>query len=195
MKLIKRISIIIFLVLFFSIGSYAQDAHPSVPYIQRNICPFECCQYGEWIVKTALSVYKKEGDTSAIVFKIKPGEKVTALRGNVHIVKLGILVVKKPFNLKNKSSKTIFTKGDKFYVLSYGGEGYYDLWHKGKGLDIDLNDSDQIWANSELVQPPRMIWWVLIKNNEGKQGWLRLKNIDENGFQTKEKIEGCDSCS
>lgn len=180
------------LILFPSIGCYSLHAQPAIPYIQKNICPSECCRYGLWTAKSNLKLNKKEGDSSVVAFTVKSGEKITAIRGNVHVVKLGILVVKKPIKFNNKSLDT-FSEGEKIYVLSYGGEGYYDLWHKGKLLDIDLDDSDQIWGNSELVQTPHMIWWVLVKNYKSKKGWLKI-DIGDGHSVTEEKVEIMDTC-
>lgn len=183
----KNIILLVALICFLSAISNAQNERPKVPYIQNDICPFECCQYGTWVAKSHLKAYKKEGDNTAIAFTIKPGENFSAIRGNVHIIKLGIIVI-------NKTANT-FNKGDKVYILSYRGEGTYDLWYKGKILDLNLDSMDKIWANGTLIQSPEFVWWVLVKNKVGKQGWLKLKNITDTGFLIEENIEGQDSCS
>jgi hypothetical protein len=174
-------------VVFLSVSSHAQDARPTVPFMQLDVCPFECCQFGKWTAKSLLKVYKQEGDTSATAFTIKPGEEFTAIGGNVHVVKLGQLVLEKSFD--------IFIKGDKVYILSYRGEGFYDLWYKGKVLDLDSDVLDKVWANGKLVNSPEFAWWVLVKNKDGKQGWLKLRNITDSGFQPEERIDGMDSCN
>ncbi len=181
---LKRIVITsLCLIIFLSIVSQAQDAPPNVPYIQHNVCPFECCQYGKWIARSGLTAYKKEDGSSSIAFTIKLGEQFTAIRGDVHIVKLGLVILKKSFDN--------YAKDDKVYILSYRGEGVYDLWYKGKVL----NSEDNFWENSVLMQLPKMIWWVLVESKNGKQGWLKLENISESGFRIEEKIDGMDSCS
>jgi len=183
----KNIILPVALICLLSAISNAQDERPQVPYIQHDICPFECCQYGTWTAKSTLKAYKREGDNAVIAFQIKPGEKFNAIKGNVHIMKLGIITLNKTVNT--------FTKGDKVYILSYRGEGAYDLWYKGKILDLNLTSMDIIWSNGTLIQTPQFVWWVLVKNKDGNIGWLRLNNISKNGFLTDEKIEGLDSCS
>jgi len=186
--------IIIVLTIFVSLlpfsDGYTQEEIPKVPYIQNNVCPFECCQYGKWTAKYPLKAYKREGDTTAIAFKIKKDEQFTAIRGNVHIVTLGVVVITESFNT--------YTKGDKVFVLSYKGEGFYDIWHKGNVLhDIEgfwSNDSSMPSGKGALKQSPVMVWWVLIQNKDGKQGWLSLRNISDNGFLINEKIDGMDAC-
>ncbi len=184
------IALSLFCAVFLCSIVYAQDDKPNVPYIQNNVCPFECCQYGKWIAKSRLKAYKTEGDSSTIAFTIKPGEQFTAIKGNVHVVKLGIVVITESFD--------IFSKGDNVFVLSYKGEGFYDVWYKGKVL----KDIEQFWPDelskqtgkSRSKQLPEMIWWVLVKNEAGKQGWLMLKNISNNGFLLNERIDGMDAC-
>ncbi len=163
--------------------SYAQLQRPKVPYIQHNVCPFECCQYGRWTAKSLLSAYQKESDDSEVAFIIKPGEEFTALGGNVHVMKLGEIVLNKSFDE--------FTREDKVYILSYRGEGFYDLWYKGKVL----NSSEKVWSNGVLMELPEFVWWVLIKNEVGKQGWIRLENISRTAFEIECEIDGMDSCS
>jgi hypothetical protein len=162
---------------------YAQNMTPQVPFIERNICPFECCQYGKWIARSPIKAFNKEGDVSSISFSIRAGEEFTAISGNVHVIKPGIIIIEKSFDdLK---------KGTKVYVMSYRGEGEYDLWYNGKELD----NTDDVWKHGSLKQSPEFIWWVAVINKEGKRGWLRFKNISGSGFQTEDKIEGSDSCN
>jgi hypothetical protein len=173
--------------IFLAINSLAQDKQPKIPFIQHDVCPFECCQFGKWTAKSLLKAHEEENDNAGIAFTIKPGEEFSALRGNVHITKLGKLVIEKPFGS--------FVKDDNVYVLSYRGEGFYDLWYKGKILNLDSDNLDKVWSNSSLVNYPNFTWWVLVRNKEGKQGWLRLRNITDSGFQIEEQFDGADSCS
>ena len=183
MKTITILTSFFCVALLFTVISQANDAQPNIPYIQRDICPFECCQYGKWIARTTLTAYKREGDRKSTAFRIKNGDEFAAIRGNVHIVRLGIVAVKKSFD--------VFTEGDRVYLLSYRGEGVYDLWYKGRVFA----SVDDFWSNVELIKTPELIWWVLVKNKFGKYGWLRLKNVGDSGFRLEEEIDGLDSCS
>lgn len=171
------------IILLFSVSSYAQNPKPKVPFIQHGTCPFECCQYGKWAARSPLKAFEKEGDDSRVSFTIRPGEEFTAINGNVHVVKLGYVTITKTFDS--------FIKGEKVYILSYRGEGDYDLWYKGK----IFNGDDAFWDNINWVQSPVTVWWVLVENKAGIRGWLKLRNTSDGGFRTKEKIDGRDSCS
>jgi hypothetical protein len=182
MRTAKTFLAVFFLILYCKFASNAADL-PKVPFIQHDICPFECCQYGRWIARTELAVYKSENSSELADFTIKPHEEFTAISGDVHIVKFGVVTLEKSFNG--------FNKGDKVYVLSYRGEGIYDLWYGGKIFE----SNDLFWTNGIMKQAPEIIWWVLVKKKNGMQGWLMLRNISERGFQIEEKIDGMDSCS
>ena len=39
-----------------------------IPTIEEDVCPFEGCQFGKWIIKDSIKVYEKEGDTSSVNF-------------------------------------------------------------------------------------------------------------------------------
>lgn len=84
-----------------------------------------------------------------------------------------------------------FKKRDKVYLLLYRGEGAYDIWYKGK-----ISNSDESNVLIKIIQASKMTWWVKVKLNNGKQGWLKLKNVaKEGGFRIKENIDGMDKFS
>jgi hypothetical protein len=70
--------------------------------------------------------------------------------------------------------------GDTIYVLSYTGEGTYDLWYRGKTLNDEVfwrsNPSPEDSAYARLVDGEKMTWWVLLTNSDGVKGWLPLVN-------------------
>jgi hypothetical protein len=182
----RLVPISVTLILAFGTTVLAQEEKPKIPYIDEGACPFECCQYGTWTAESPLIAYQMEVDGPAIAFRIKPGESFTAINGNVHITKPGYVVVSKSYDG--------FIKGDKVYLLTYLGEGAYDLWYKGKKLDLNVLNLDKFWANVTEKASPLYTWSVLIRRGDGKQGWLRLKNSAKSKFWP-EKIKGMDSCS
>jgi hypothetical protein len=178
----KGLIIIAMAIIFYGVTCHAQDSRPQVPFIQLGICPSEGCQFGtKGMARSSLKAYKKEGDTTAIAFTIKAGEKFTAIGGNVHVVQLGKLVLEKSFDN--------YVKGDTVYILSYEGEGAYDLWYKGKVLSANYNNLDRVWENGKVLNWPICVWWVWVENKSGKQGWLKVENICDNDSKMSEKIE------
>jgi hypothetical protein len=133
----KKYIVLFFIsVLIFSIGeTFAQT--PKLPFRDVGACPFECCSYGQWIANKETIIYKQMRDNSPIAFRIKKREKVTGLTGVVITKKAGTVKALKDLTVKEFSQD--FTKiefsiksGDVIYVLTSIGEGFYQLWYKGK---------------------------------------------------------------
>ena len=168
---------------------YSQSM-PKYPFVQYKVCPFECCQFGKWVTHSPLNVYPEEGDTSSVSFRIIPVDSFTALTGNIHMIRPGVVVV-------IRDSIEGFHPGDTLYTLAYGGEGNYDIWAHGK-----FDYVEQFWHTDEmtdrtvavLVSKPLMIWWVRIKCRNSREGWLRLINTATSGFGIDEEIDGMDGC-
>jgi len=181
------------------LSSLVEHTGPPLPVIQYNICPFEGCQYGRWKTQSPPRIFAREGDTSEIAFTLSPGDSFTALTGNIHMERLGTVVVTRDTGQ--------FKRGDTVYTLSYTGEGWYDVWYKGQvpwiekfwSTDFDertqeFNIDDTFWNDvaGVLVHRALMIWWVRVHLSNGKEGWLRLVNTTDNGFRTEENIDGMD---
>jgi hypothetical protein len=174
---------------------------PAMPFIERGVCPFECCQFGYWHTKSLLRVYQAEGDTSNLAYTIAVNDSFLAITGNVHMDKLGIVIVTK--------SVESFKPGDTLYTLSYRGEGFIDVWQDSTIHTIEIfwdsrdeadvnkvNAKDPRWNESSgvLVSRPSMVWWVEVQNRKGQTGWIRLVNTTIQGFSTDEQIDGDDAC-
>ncbi|MBI2526827.1 MAG: hypothetical protein HYY95_03790 [Candidatus Rokubacteria bacterium] len=140
------------------------------------------------MARSRLTAYAAEGDTSKPAFPVRPGERFTAVRGNVHAVKLGVVAVTAP--VKGAAGRTL-RPGDRVHVLSYRGEGRYDLWHAGRLMTLEAF-WEPLAADGRVAgvmrARPEMMWWVLIKTRAGRQGWLRLRNMAEHGFAMQEDI-------
>ncbi len=180
--------------------SVAQD-QPALPFIQRGVCPFECCQFGRWRTHATLHVYETEGDTSRILFNLAVGDTFRALTGNVHMDRVGVVIVTKRVNS--------YMPGDTVYTLSYRGEGLIDVWHQGKVQQVDIfwsGDDEADSSNVDVHDPrwkdfsgvlltkPIMIWWVNVLLPNGQTGRLRLVNTTISGFGIDERIEGMSGC-
>lgn len=188
-NLLLRLAALALLVLGAGAGAvHAAPGAPRAPFVQRNVCPFEGCAYGAWVARSRLTAYAAEGDTAKVAFAIQPGERITALRGNVHVVKLGVIAVTAPVEA---AAGRVIPRGDRIYVLSYRGEGLYDVWHDGRLLTLEAFWKPVVSAGRAagvLRTRPEMMWWVLVRARSGRQGWLRLRNIAEHGFELREDI-------
>ena len=147
---------------------------PVAPYVEEKICPYEYgCEFDKWISLTQKPLFLKDGDSSSIAYWMEPGDSLIFNYGNMHIDQMGIAIV-----FRNHKE---FIVGDTLLILSYTGEGYYNVWFKGsiKNVHIFWNEDRQLNSNhysAHLIIPQRMTWWVLLTNVKGQKGWLPLPN-------------------
>jgi hypothetical protein len=154
--------------------SLAQQAGPpTLPRVDGNACPFECCQFGRWTATRKIRVYNDWRRFRHRSFEIQKGETVTAITG-VHVTyKPGHLRVLKDIpELHMKVGDTVLT-------YMYHGEGYFDFWING------YSGNDQIYtalrcteATKKETEPVCVVdegdkeWWVRIKTSSGQTGWV-----------------------
>ena len=129
---------------------------PPNVYIDKGACPFECCTYREWVAHTDVMLLDSPNG-KRVVGRIKKGERVLALTGEVHSVPLRVIV-------KYDYPEAGIKAGDTIYVLHYAGEGYYKVWHDGKRKAVDLEDHPD-------GSKQKVTWWVKLKTSSGTIGW------------------------
>lgn len=170
-----------------------------IPYVEKNVCPFECCQFGKWTAKSAINAYVIDNKNSKIAFKVRPNDILQAITGNLYIDDYGQLLITKPiYNFKKK---------DRVLALHCVDEGAFLLWNKGvfSRVEIFWDTNPQVGAfdveplqDSKyfglMLKEPSMTWWVKVENTRGQSGWLNLRNTTSYCFGFKERIEGMDAC-
>jgi hypothetical protein len=137
-------------VLVASVVAAQTTGEPKPPnvYIDKGACPFESCTYREWIARTDVTLLDSPNGKK-VVGRIKKGERVLALTGEVHSVPLRVIA-------QHDDSDAGVKVGDTIYILHYEGEGYYKVWHDGKVVDVE-NFSDK-------AAQPKATWWVKLKH-------------------------------
>lgn len=161
-------------VIYFSANLFAQSLPPKI-YIDKGACPFECCIYRDWTVNQNTPLLDQPNGKK-IVGRVKKGEKIKALTGEVHTVPQTLEVV---FDYKQ------YKTGDVLYLLTYLGEGSNKVWFRGKVYDEDLffihnaavkytgcdHPSEKCWGR--LKTEKNSTWWIQIEFNHGKKGWTK----------------------
>lgn len=162
------------------------NSAPSLPRIDKNACPFECCQFGQWTANKSVPVFSDWQKGRHKLLTISKGEKVTAVTG-IHITyepgHLRALTNMADINVK---------PGDTILTYMYRGEGDIDSWANGRWLgDQQLDSVVPCSQTTKPHEPACMLdrgkkeWWVLIKTSSGKQGWIQ----GNHGF------DGSDGCA
>ena len=170
----KKYLVLICFGILFVCNSFISAQTLKLPYKDVGACPFECCTYREWTAKKETSLFKDMNSNSPVVFKVKKGEKVTGMTGVVITSVAGKATVLSNFTSETTNRK--FKKGDVLSLLTYLGEGYYQVWQKGKFFEAPADADDHF----KILSQPKSVWWVKIKNRKGQIGWTKLADNFDN---------------
>jgi hypothetical protein len=191
---------ILFLIFLFHIYSYSQIM-PDEQVIFYDYCPFECCQFGEWIIKDNINVYQEEGDTSSIIFRLNINDTIFARTGNLHFVQVGKVVVTKPiYDYEINDTLSAYNCQEGSFLLEFNGKkNYVDIFWPTFFSDEDDTEENYLTRvkkgeySGRMIQRPETVWWVKIESKNGK-GWIRLKNKTPYCFSLDVQIIGMDGC-
>jgi hypothetical protein len=169
---------------------------PPEPFIDREVCPFECCTYRTWTALAPIPVYGREAAAGHPVWTLERGEQFLAQGGNVHLSRVGVAVVVDTFSLlglQDTIRPTHVDAGDSLFVLSFLGEGSYRIWYRGR-----VWISGELWPGeredtakwhsrypTKLIREPIAHWWVRIRGRSGRSGWILMDDAP---------VDGADAC-
>ncbi len=162
--------------------SVAASGSPQAPpkvFVDEGVCPFECCMYQRWTVTSDTVLYDRPEGTKP-VSKLRKGERVVAIDGQVRVIPTPMTVVFKHGD---------FRVGDRVYLLTYLGEGWMKVWFNGKIAAQELpfiqswrprrrdvwpsctQPSARCWGRIEKRE--EFDWWILIRTVRGERGWTK----------------------
>jgi hypothetical protein len=181
-----RVYVIYALFSFLFISKNSFGSSPPNPYVDKGACPFECCKYKEWLVVNDTALYEKIGGKKQIEV-LRKGTKAHALTGEVYV---------EPNPVEIVFGKGKYAKGEKLYLLTTQGEGFYKAWHQGKIDSIEVIDlfdnsgnpkncsdpSKECWGRpTKAIREQKRDWWIKFKAPSGKTGWSdKPNNFSEN---------------
>jgi hypothetical protein len=129
--------------------------NPQQIFIDKGVCPFECCTYRQWKVKKTTILYDKPEGTQQIAI-LNPGDSVKGMTGEVRSIPVKMRAT-------HNISMTDIKADDIFYVINYIGEGSWKIWHKEKFTTVHQADVK--------ITKPETTWWVKVKDAKGNIGW------------------------
>jgi len=155
---------------------------PPRNYEGHGACPFECCTYRDWSVGADTVLYKSRAKNAPSVFRVKKGERVTGLTGVVVTLEPGRAVANADMSVGDGSRKVRVRRGDVLYLLHSVGEGFFKTWFRGRFYEVQPEGAAEHAARPEgiarrpylrLLNAPRTVWWVKVRNKRGQVGWSR----------------------
>lgn len=174
--------------------SEREAERPGTPSVVRGGCPFECCTYGNWEALTRIKVHPAERDQSDVAFTLEPGTRFAAVTGNVHIIRPGLAVTSDTLTLPGPSETPALelAAGDTVEVLAPYGEGTFGMRRGGtstigEGFWAPMTLSGRP-AAGHLVRAPEIEWWVEVRTEDGRSGWIEMDRAGE-------AVRGADACA
>jgi hypothetical protein len=160
---------------------------PKLPVIDYDACPGKGRIVPNWKIRRHSPLYSSWQDDRTQTGTLKPGEKVTVLKGVNVIGKPDRIMVTRPF-------PDIYLKpGD--IILRYGhlGEGVANIWAKGvwhkeydlwrtTGKDGRTGCLAQDECNSKVIEEGIQEHWVQVKTSGGHTGWVSSLKVTRGAF-------------
>lgn len=142
---------------------------PPRVFVDEGACPFECCVYRKWTVEQTTTLFAEKDRGSRVIATVHPFQVVQARTGVVYT---------RPAELEVVWDHGPFRRGEVVYVLTYQGEGFYKVWHRGKIVISDVffptdppcdRPSPACWGKLDSL--PESTGWVQIETPAGQVGW------------------------
>lgn len=144
-------------------------------FIDPGACPGEGCTYCEiYSASEDLDLFETPSLDANVIGRIKSGETLLSKTGEVHTL---------PTRFEIYRDSGPFQAGDDVYVLTYGGEGYFRIYHNGELTVTDLGFSPWGGGSGKTCDKPEFCfgrlakeleftWWIFVLSEGGSQGWV-----------------------
>lgn len=148
---------------------------PALPYITKNVCPFEHCVYREWTALKDMPMYDTWQGTRRQIGILRKGEAAKALGGIVITDRPGVIHVDRDI------PEAKLKRGDTLLTYGYTSEGFSRVWINGRyygAFDIsftkwpDGTGCGGAHCAATFVDLGKKAWWVELKLNSGATVWV-----------------------
>lgn len=156
------------------------SSEPPTVYVDKGVCPFECCEYGRWTPVQAVTVFDQvDGEP---VGELHPDVPIDAVTGDVYISQPGLVVVRRDYQSQESGHR--YQAGDKIYVYTSQGEGFFRVWVDQAWLSEEITflagwdsceENGSCWG--EVVRVPAARWWIKVRQDNGQQGWVQDADV------------------
>ena len=162
-------------------------AAPALPVYEQGTCPGEYCQYREWHVKQAVTVYDSWKAGRRAVAQLAAGDKVTGVTGMVITLKPGLIRMDR--DLPEQHLK----RGDTILTYGFSSEGFSAVWFQGR-YQRDFDISFTKWPDGSgcgnghcaatFVDLGKVLWWAKVRLASGRMGWVEMDHgkIEDSQF-------------
>jgi len=138
-------------------------------YVVKGACPGDGCKFGMWTATGTRPLFESPG-AQAVAAQLVRGERVAALRGEVHVRPVKGVVSGRIDHLK---------QGETVYLMDYAGEGLSNTWARGQVFADPRGNGGCTptpvckTAIRYPVDKAPYEWWVRVQKRDGQSGWMR----------------------
>lgn len=164
----------------------ARAAGPSAAtFVSRGACPFECCVYGRWTLRT-IAQLRPAPRVDGPARDLAPGAVVSADSGVVVVDPIGLLEVTAAAPMPRLGDSLRAQPGDTVELLDYIGEGIRRVRLRGRELEVE-----EFWRYTDargvrMLREPVQHWWVFMTDSASRaSGWVLMDSV---------RVAGADAC-
>jgi hypothetical protein len=157
-------------------------------YAAHGACPFECCRYGEWTLRSASMPIYRWWSAADSIGVLRKGEKFRADSGIVMVEPVGIAVVTSDsLRLEPYPQAALIGahRGDTLRLLNYLGEGYRNVRLRDSVFSMMEQWDSSGTHGAQLTRNPVSAWYVHVTHGAEK-GWILMKR--------DASVAGSDAC-
>ncbi len=136
-----------------ALSAMPANEKPPENYVAKDVCPFECCRYGNWTVLEDTELFASPG-SSRVIGRARKGGRAVGLTGEVHLRPEPVVVLIGDALPKNSIA----------FVLDHGGEGYGHVYTRGKVVETFLGYAKYCFRPSESC------WGETLLPSQGRKG-------------------------
>lgn len=153
-------------------------------YVALKACPFECCRYGVWRLRTPAALRSTHTRTSAAIATLDSGTRIVADSGIVIVSPVGLAVITGTPRRMLDTTRLPVRTGDTLELLDYLGEGVQRVRWRDTIFEVDFLIDSAGRSGVKLVRAPVRSWWVHLR--EPRSGWILMDSV---------RVRGADACS
>jgi hypothetical protein len=155
-------------------------------YVDKGACPFEGCSYREWTVHSATPLYERPRGGHQ-VGTANVGDTVRAETAHVYTRPIRVTVVAATrLEAYSYTDRKTYVRelqpGERFYLLTYEGEGFNIAWLDGKRLSVSIvpMHDRSVHRFKSCETPSQACWWSITEDRRERESewWVRIRLPD-----------------
>ena len=154
-----------------------------LPRVTRTGCDESGCEHARpALACRELVLHATDSDRAPVLGRIGPGDSLTIMTANLHIVSPGTVFFRNNYAITEKyhgdgarqdeprPDTVRFAAGDTLYVFEQHEEGFVTWWYRGM-LGVGM----PFWDTAEAVEvsPRRTVFWYKTRRGDGTVGWWK----------------------